>query len=260
MIRFKSLGSGSSGNSSIVEGRCGTLTGRLLVDCGLGIRILAEQLGEAGLAYGQLDGIFITHEHSDHVGCVLTLALRHRIPVWLSEGTYRAMGEPELHGLLRIATHDTPIDFGGFEARPFSVPHDAAEPLHLRCSDGDHHIALLTDLGHASPDVAAYIADCSALLLEANHDEDMLRNGRYPVFLKRRIAGPNGHLSNVQTTQLLRMLQPGKLQRIVAAHLSKENNRPDIAQAAMSMALGWHASDIDVARQRGGSVWVQMGS
>ena len=260
MLRFKSLGSGSSGNSTLIEGRSGTITRRLLVDCGLGIRTIAQRLGEAGNAIAQIDAIFITHEHSDHVGCMATLALRHGIPVWMSHGTYTAIGEPELHGLLRIAHHNEPIDMGGaFEALPFSVPHDAREPLHLRCSDGAHHIAVLTDLGHASPSVTPYIANCHAMLIEANHDAELLQNGRYPAFLKRRIAGANGHLANTQTAELLRAVNHSQLQRVVAAHLSAENNRPELARVALAEALDWSPDDIEVALQRGGSPWIQVG-
>ncbi|MBF5003466.1 MBL fold metallo-hydrolase [Diaphorobacter caeni] len=260
MLRFKSLGSGSSGNSTLIEGRSGTTTRRLLVDCGLGIRTIAERLGEAGNAIAQIDAIFITHEHSDHIGCMEKLALRHGIPVWMSHGTYTAIGEPELHGLLRIAHHGDAIDMGGaFEALPFAVPHDAREPLHLRCSDGSHHIAVLTDLGHASPCVVPYIADCQALLIEANHDVEMLQSGRYPAFLKRRIAGANGHLANEQAGELLHTINHPQLQRVVAAHLSAENNRPELARAALAHALGWSPDDIDIAYQRGGSPWIQVG-
>lgn len=260
MLRFKSLGSGSSGNSTIVEGRSGHATRRVLVDCGLGIRITAQRLGEAGLGIPQIDAIFITHEHSDHIGCLAALALRHAIPVWMSRGTYAAIGEPDLHGLLHIAEHGESLDFGAMQLEPFAVPHDAQEPLHLRVTDGSHHIALLTDLGHPCLTVAPYIADCDALLIEANHDAGMLRNGRYPAFLKRRIAGDKGHLSNDQTAQLLQGVDRHRLQHVVAAHLSAENNRPDIAQQTLAAALGRDPRDIDVALQRSGSRWVQVGN
>ena len=136
MLRFRNLASGSSGNATVVEGRVGTQVRRLLVDCGLGIRQLQTRLGHAGLALEQLDAVFITHEHSDHIGCARTLALRHRIPVWMSHGTYTALGSPDFDGLLQMAHDGQAIDLGTFEALPFTVPHDAREPLQLRCSDG----------------------------------------------------------------------------------------------------------------------------
>ena len=170
MLRFKNLGSGSSGNATVVEGRSGAEVRRLLVDCGLGIRQLQARLGQAGLETGDIDAIFITHEHSDHVGCARTLSLRQRTPVWMSRGTYAALGAPDFDGLLHFANDGQALDLGTFEACPFTVPHDAREPLQLRCSDGAAHMGILTDLGHATSHVLQQLAGCHALLIEANHD------------------------------------------------------------------------------------------
>ena len=117
MLRFKSLGSGSTGNATVVQARDGSRISHLLVDCGLGIRALESRLGAAGMSCEQLDAIFITHEHADHIGCAHRLALRERIPVWMSRGTYAAIGEPDFDGLLRIASDGTPIELGAMEAR-----------------------------------------------------------------------------------------------------------------------------------------------
>ena len=125
----------------------------LLVDCGLGIRQLDVRLGQAGMLAEQIDAIFITHEHADHIGCARQLALRHRIPVWMSHGTYSAMGEPDFEGLLRIASDDVAIEIGPLAVLPFTVPHDAREPLQLTCSDGASTLGVLTDLGHATSHV-----------------------------------------------------------------------------------------------------------
>lgn len=257
MLRFRNLASGSTGNATLVEGRSGAHTRRLLVDCGLGIRQLQWRLEAAGTAPAQLDAVFITHEHSDHVGCVLKLALRERIPVWMSEGTYGALGSPDLDGLLHVACDGVPVDMGSFCAHPFSVPHDAREPLHLRCSDGATHIGLLTDLGHAAETVVERLQGCHALLLEANHDADLLASGDYPVSLKRRIAGPRGHLPNHVSADILHAVHHPNLRHVVAAHLSAHNNRPDLAQSALAQAVGWHASDIVVADPREGTPWIE---
>lgn len=259
MLRFRNLASGSTGNATLVEGRSGAHTHRLLVDCGLGIRQLQWRLEAAGTSPAQLDGVFITHEHSDHVGCVLKLALRERLAVWMSEGTYRAIGMPDFDGLLRLAGDGEPLDLGSFEARPFTVPHDAREPLHLRCSDGAVHIGLLTDLGHAPEHVIAHLQGCHALLLEANHDAGMLACGSYPAFLKRRIAGPLGHLPNHASAGILRAVRHAGLRRVVAAHLSAQNNRPALAQAALAQALDWESADIVVADPREGTPWIDAG-
>ena len=146
MLRFRSLGSGSSGNATVVEAGDESQVRRLLVDCGFGIRQLAARLGAAGLGIDQIDAIFITHEHADHVGCGPTAALRHRIPLWMSYGTHAALGTPDLQGLLRVAHDMEPIHLGPLCVLPFTVPHDAREPLQLRCTDGASHLGLLTDL------------------------------------------------------------------------------------------------------------------
>lgn len=257
MLRFRSLGSGSSGNATLIEARSGTQTTRLLVDCGLGIRQLEERLGAAGTALAQVDAVFITHEHSDHIGCVHALALRHRTPVWMSRGTYAAIGEPDLDGLLKV-THDAAvIDLGACEIRPFTVPHDAREPLQLRCSDGSSHLGVLTDLGHATEHVVGQLQGCQALLLESNHDPEMLAASRYPEFLKRRVGGAYGHLANAAAAAIAQRLRH-RLRRVVAAHLSAQNNRPELARAGLAAALGWTTEQIDVADPRKGTAWLDV--
>ncbi len=131
-IRFKSLGSGSAGNATLIEAREGHSVSRLLVDCGMSARQLTVRLQQAGIEPEQLDGIFITHEHRDHIGCAPVFAARHRIPVWMSRGTHAAVGQPEsLSALIRFARDEEPIDFGAMELQPFTVPHDVREPLQL---------------------------------------------------------------------------------------------------------------------------------
>lgn len=259
MLRFRNLGSGSAGNATIVEGGTGAQVRRLLVDCGLGIRQLQARLGQAGLALEQIDAVFITHEHSDHIGCARTLALRQRIPVWMSHGTYTAIGSPDFDGLLRLAHDGQAIDLGTFEALPFTVPHDAREPLQLRCSDGAAHLALLTDLGHASAHVLAHLAGAHALLLESNHDPQLLAASRYPSFLKRRVGGDYGHLSNAAAAGILRAVQHPGLQCVVAAHLSAQNNHPDLVRPLLAQALGWAPERIGVASALQGSDWHAVG-
>ncbi len=260
MLRFRNLASGSSGNATVVEGRVGTQVRRLLVDCGLGIRQLQARLGHAGLALEQIDAVFITHEHSDHIGCARTLALRQRIPVWMSQGTHSALGAPDFEGLLQLAHDGQTIDLGTFEALPFTVPHDAREPLQLRCSDGSAHLALLTDLGHASAHVLQHLAGCHALLLESNHDPELLAASRYPLFLQRRVGGDYGHLANAAAAAILRAVQHPGLQCVVAAHLSAQNNRPDLVRPLLAEALGWDAERIGVADPVHGTEWQPVGA
>ncbi|WP_026436350.1 MBL fold metallo-hydrolase [Acidovorax sp. JHL-9] len=258
MLRFRSLGSGSSGNATVVEAGDGSQIRRLLVDCGFGIRQLATRLGAAGLGIDQIDAIFITHEHADHVGCAKALALRHRIPVWMSDGTHAALGCPDLDGLLQVAYDMVPIDLGTLCALPFTVPHDAREPLQLRCTDGASHLGLLTDLGHASSHVLQQLQGCHALLLEANHDPGMLEASSYPAFLKRRIGGEHGHLANHAAASILTAVQHAGLNRVVAAHLSAQNNQPWLAQQALAQALDWPAQGVDVASAVAGTEWIDV--
>ncbi len=257
MLRFKSLGSGSSGNALLIEATCGLQVVRLLVDAGLGIREMDRRLAAAGVAPGQLDALFITHEHSDHIGCAQRLALRGRIPVWMSAGTHAAIGAPDLDGLLHIATDGLAIDLGALRVHPFTVPHDAREPLQLHCTDGDARLGVLTDLGHVTGHVLDNLAGCGSLVLECNHDEAMLADGPYPHFLKRRVGGDWGHLANGAAAEAARGWQARGLRQVLAAHLSERNNRPELARQALAGALGAAPADIAVADASSGSDWLR---
>ena len=256
MLRFKSLGSGRSGNATVVQARSGTQLVHLLVDCGLGIRQLDLRLGRAGMLAEQLDAIFITHAHGDHIGCALQLALRNRIPVWMSHGTYSAIGEPDFQGLLRIASDSVPIELGALHLHPFTVPHDAREPLQLRCSDGAAQLGVLTDLGHATSHVLEQLTACSALLLECNHDPELLATSNYPPSLKKRVGGDYGHLANAAAAAIAQAVQPHGLKQVVAAHLSEQNNRPELARGVLAAALGCDGADIHVADAASGCDWL----
>lgn len=256
MIRFKSLGSGSTGNATVIQAREGSALHHLLVDCGLGIRELDKRLAAAGMLAEQVDAIFITHEHADHIGCALRLSARERIPVYMSEGTHAALNRPDLNGLLRVVADGQEFSVGALQVRPFTVPHDAREPLQLTCTDGAVRMGLLTDLGHVSAHVQQHLAECATLLLECNHDEDMLRDGPYPSFLKRRVGGGWGHLANTAAAALAQSLvASGRLRRIVAAHLSEQNNTPELVRAALDQAVGT-AAEIHIADGPSGSDWL----
>lgn len=256
MLRFKSLGSGSTGNATLVEAT-GLRPRRLLVDCGLGIRQLSVRLAQAGLADGDIDAIFITHEHSDHIGCARQFARRHRVPVWMSRGTQEGIGLPDFDGLLHTARDGEAIDLGELQLMPFTVPHDAREPLQLTCTDGASKLGLLTDLGHATTHLLAHLAHCDALLLECNHDSELLAQSVYPPFLKRRVGGMYGHLSNAAAGEIARSVAHGGLKQLVAAHLSQQNNRPELARLAMLEALG-SATEIMVADAGAGTHWLDV--
>jgi phosphoribosyl 1,2-cyclic phosphodiesterase len=227
----------------------------LLVDCGLGIRELDKRLGAAGMLADQIDAIFVTHEHGDHIGCAQRLAVRERIPVYMSAGTYDGVGRPDFDGLLRLACDGEDIAIGSLRVRPFTVPHDAREPLQLTCTDGDTRLGILTDLGHATAHVQQHLAGCATVLLECNHDEQMLAAGAYPAFLKRRVGGDYGHLANSAAAAIAQALLASGLKQVVAAHLSEQNNRPEVVRAMLAATLGCGEADILVADGPSGSDW-----
>ncbi len=255
MLRFKSLGSGSTGNATLIEAS-GLRPVRLLVDCGLGVRQLSTRLGQAGLAESDISAIFITHEHSDHIGCARQFALRHRVPVWMSRGTYEGIGLPDFDGLLRMTSDSDTIDLGGLQLTPFTVPHDAREPLQMTCTDGAAKLGVLTDLGHATAHLLAHLAHCDALVLECNHDTEMLAQSSYPFFLKRRVGGLYGHLSNSAAADIARAAAHAGLKHLVAAHLSQQNNRPELAQTALLEAMGGAATEVVIADAGAGTRWL----
>jgi phosphoribosyl 1,2-cyclic phosphodiesterase len=259
VIRFCSLGSGSTGNATLVEAHDGMRTTRVLVDCGFTLRQLAKRLARHGLVPADLDAVFITHEHSDHVGCATALARRFGLPLWVSEGTWRAAtrGAASIPAL-RIARSGEPVAIGALELLPFAVPHDAAEPLQLTFSDGARRLAVLTDLGHGPSWVVERLQRCDALLLECNHDRAMLETGPYPVFLKRRIGGERGHLANHQAAAILEQCRHAGLKHVVAAHLSQHNNRPELAALTISSVLGGASGDVVVAHAVDGSPWLDL--
>ena len=170
-MRFCSLDSGSTGNATIVEARSGASTSRVLIDCGFSLSELEARLARAGLAPTDIDGVFITHEHGDHVGCAMSLARRYRRPLWMSRGTWQAIGEPDLPGLVHWAEDGSMIAIGDLQLTAFAVPHDAREPLQLRCSDGARSVGVLTDAGSITAHRVAHPQGLDALLPECNHDQ-----------------------------------------------------------------------------------------
>jgi phosphoribosyl 1,2-cyclic phosphodiesterase len=273
MLRYKNLSSGSTGNATLVESsnRIGKPS-RVLVDCGMRLSRLLELLALADVHPTEIDAIFITHEHSDHIGCVTQLASRYSIPVWASQGTHAALQDmqsklrtkqpshsqlvPGFEALVHIASDNCPITVDDLQLNPFTVPHDAREPLQLTCTDGNVKLGILTDLGHASRHVLDSLTGCNALLLESNHDEEMLSNSKYPAFLKARVGGDFGHLSNAQAAEVLRNVMHGSLRHISAAHLSQQNNHPSLAQSVLSAVLGCTPAEILAACPEKGTPWM----
>lgn len=257
MLRFCSLGSGSEGNALVVEAHDGLTVTRLLVDNGFGPRALAQRLERVGLSIDALDAVVVTHEHSDHAGGVRALLRKRRIAVFASAGTGRAAQLDADCDLHRLRAGEQ-VAIGGVAVVPYAVPHDAAEPLQFVFSDGARRLGLLTDIGCPDRHVVRALDGLDALILECNHDADMLAGGDYPLFLKARIAGDRGHLSNAQAAALLGEVDRSRLRVLVAAHLSRHNNRPELARRALARAAACGESDVLVADQGDGLPWLEV--
>lgn len=253
MIRFASLGSGSKGNALLVEsGRT-----RVLVDCGFGPREMAKRLERLGVMPESVTAVLVTHEHADHVGGAARGAARFGWAVHASHGTAAAAGQLADVPVCRFDSHAA-FAIGDLEIHPYPVPHDAREPTQFVFSDGAKRLGVLTDAGTVTPHIVAMLAECAALVLECNHDAQMLARGRYPPPLKQRIAGGFGHLENDAAAGLLREIGGKRLQHVVAAHLSEENNTPALARAALAGALGCRTEWIGVASQVEGFGWREL--
>lgn len=254
-MRFASLGSGSDGNGLIVEAG-GT---RVLVDCGFTITETVTRLGRLGLAPSDLAAILVTHEHDDHVGGVARFARRYDLPVHLTYGTLVALGGAgSMIPRLSLIDSHTPFAIGDLEIHPYPVPHDAREPSQFVFSDGDRRLGLLTDTGDSTPHIERMLSGIDALVLECNHDLDLLMNGSYPPTLKRRISGRYGHLDNETAARLLSGIDCSRLQHFIAAHLSAQNNTPELARAAVSAALNCDGAWVGIATQGEGLPWRQI--
>ena len=258
-MRFCSLGSGSSGNATLVEARSGAATSRVLIDCGFSLRELQARLARIDLGCDDIDAVFVTHEHGDHIGCAVALARRHAVPLWMSRGTWRAIGQPALpERLLQLARDGEPIAVGALQLIPYTVTHDALEPLQLRLTDGARHLGVLTDVGSITTHVIANLQHCDALLLECNHDRAMLAASSYPASVKARIGGRLGHLANDTSAQILAACLHGGLKHLVAAHLSERNNTPALAREALAAVCHVPADDIVVADPACGFGWLDL--
>jgi phosphoribosyl 1,2-cyclic phosphodiesterase len=228
-IRLVVLGSGSAGNATCIEGG----GARILLDAGFSCRELAGRLQAVGVDPHRLDALVITHEHADHIRGAALFSARHRVPIYCTEATFRAAG------LRRqgIAAHVSvepgrAFTVGGMTLHPFEVPHDAVETLgySVECDGG--RVGYATDLGHDPDPVRRGLRDCDLLMLESNHDLEMLQAGPYPYVVKQRVLGRHGHLDNETAAALACDVASERTARLVLAHLSRTNNRPDLALRA----------------------------
>lgn len=240
------LASGSRGNSVYLDGG-GTA---ILIDAGLSGIEITRRMNARGLDPARLDAIVVSHEHSDHISGVGVLSRRYKIPVYASRKTAEAAQDAwgKLTGLNHFVCGKS-FRIDALSIRPFSLSHDAADPAGFTITRNGTKLGLATDLGIATTLVKSHLKGCTALVLEANHDPEMLINGPYPWHLKQRIKGRSGHLSNLDTCELLNDLVHDGLRQVLLAHLSEKNNTVGKAARAVAAVAGRHNITISVTRQ-----------
>jgi phosphoribosyl 1,2-cyclic phosphodiesterase len=250
MVEVVVLGSGSKGNATLVR----TATSSILVDAGFSAKQLELRLGAVGQDPAAIDAVFVTHEHSDHVQGLRVFTRRHGVPVFANDATIAACGAraadvPEIIGFEAGAT----VSVRDFTVTSFTIPHDAADPMAFVIEAEGHRIGHATDLGHVTGLVRLRLADCDALVLEANHDRGMLMEGPYPWATKQRVASRLGHLSNDMAAELVTEIVSERTRGLVLAHLSETNNHPYLAEFAVKNALDGERSHctMQLARQEG---------
>lgn len=222
-MRFATLGSGSRGNAHLIE----TTHVRVLIDCGFPARETEYRLNRLGVDPQSLDAILLTHEHSDHVRGLGPMARRYDLPTWMTAGTLMGANCGALPSLHLIDSHAGSFSIGDLEILPYPVPHDSREPCQYLFHSAGRQLGILTDVGHITPHIVDNLEGCDGLILEFNHDVEMLAAGPYPPSLQRRVGGHHGHLNNHQSVDLLSQLDLDRLQVLIAAHLSEKNNTPE---------------------------------
>lgn len=245
-MRFCVLGSGSKGNATFIEAG----STRVLIDAGFSAIEIERRLDSIGIQAESLSAILITHEHTDHIQGVSVLSRRHRLPVFASPAALKAAGSKlgRLHQHTGF-TAGTTFTFQDLQIHPFTVSHDAADPVGFLVNDGSLTLGYCTDTGTVSRLMQHRLAGCHALVLESNHDPDMLRDGPYPQALKQRVRSKTGHLANHEAAALLASLLHDKLQHVILAHLSDTNNRPELVEESMAGLFALASARFSVARQ-----------
>ncbi|MCC5886385.1 MAG: MBL fold metallo-hydrolase [Gammaproteobacteria bacterium] len=253
VLRFCSLGSGSRGNGTLVSSGDACV----LIDCGFSLRDLERRLGLAGVALTDITAILVTHEHADHAQGVMRAARASGAAVLATAGTWRGM-RAQPRAVDRVIVAEEAFPLAGLDVLPVTVPHDAREPVQFVFEQQSLRLGVLTDLGHPSQHVVDRFRGCDGLLLEYNHDADMLRTGSYPPALKRRVGGDFGHLANAQASALLAALQPERLQVVLAGHLSEQNNTRELASQSLEEVMADFSSRRALADQQGASDWFEV--
>ena len=233
-VRIASLNSGSNGNCYYVA-HAGEA---VLVDVGISCREVEKRMARTGLSMQEVKAIFISHEHSDHIRGVEVLSRKYQLPVYITAPTLKSSRLNLREEFVRPFRSEEPVALGKLLIRPFSKRHDAAEPYSFVVSANDTHIGIFTDIGSCCDNVIRYFSQCHAVFLEANYDTEMLATGMYPYYLKKRISGGYGHLSNHQSLELFTNHRSEHISHLILSHLSKENNSPQLVQQLFEAHAG----------------------
>ncbi len=245
---FCNLASGSKGNATYV----GSEKRGVLVDMGLSVRELLRRMDTRSIPVSAIEAVVVTHEHGDHAHGVGRFAASRGIPVWINEGTAAAARLSPLPEVRAFHTGES-FSAGGLTIDPVPIPHDTADPVAFVLGNGRHRAAVATDMGCPTRLVVDKLSSCALVMLEFNHDLDMLMTGSYPWNLKQRVRGRHGHLSNQQALEILEGILPGRVRRVLMAHLSEQNNLPQLALGearAKLQALGREDVDLDLLWQK----------
>ncbi len=252
-MRFASLGSGSKGNATVINSGDACV----LIDCGFNRKHTRLRLEELSLELSDLDAILVSHEHSDHAKGVVLVCESINKPFYSTFGTARSanwLGHP----LWRCIESDECFQIGELTVQTVVVPHDSQEPVQFTVSDDQWKVGVLSDLGSLTPHVIAAYQNCHGLLIEANHDLQLLQQGAYPASLKRRVAGDHGHLNNQQAADLLSRLLWDGMQHVLASHISDKNNNLELVKKEFSAVLECDWQDVDAAIQGQSTGWRQL--
>lgn len=237
-LSFLSLASGSSGNCYYL----GTPEYGILIDAGIGIRTIKKVLKDKGIDFSRIIAVLVTHDHADHIKTVGYLGEKLSLPVYTTADVHRGIEksryvEETLTASRHIIEKEVPFTIRDFTITAFEVPHDSTDNVGYLVVYGGHRFAFVTDVGHITDTVRRYVREATHLIIEANYDEEMLRQGSYPAFLKERVAGPTGHLGNHEAAEFLAKNYSPKLKDIWLCHLSRDNNHPELAYKTVDIRL-----------------------
>lgn len=225
-----------------------------MLDCGFSVRQVQQRLARLGRVPADIDALLVTHEHSDHASGAGAIARRHGIRVFMTPGTYAGCRDQDIPTLNMLNCH-APLEIGDLRIEPVPVPHDAREPCQFVFEAGNLRLGVLTDAGHVTRHMLNAYEGCDTLMLECNHDLEMLARGPYPPALRQRVGGDLGHLNNAQAAKMVDDLRGGGLGRVLAAHVSEKNNTHALARAALAASFDCDPEEIEVVAQDAGIAW-----